>query len=88
MNQTERINYYEEIFDEALRRTESAEKGDLKDLRDYNGKIEELRNYYESSEWLSDYNDSNEGRLPDNLKCGVLSEDGVYNMLMEIDELI
>lgn len=88
MTQVERIQKFEEIFDETRRRLEEAERGNLKDLRDYQGKIEELRAYYESNDWLSDYDDSNDGKLPENLKCGVLSEDGVYNMLMEMDELI
>lgn len=88
MNQIERITKYEEIFDEALRRLVCAENGNLQDLRNYEEKIEKLRRYYESNIWLRDYDDSAGGKLPAELKCGVLSEDGVYNLLMEIDELI
>lgn len=88
MDQIERISKYEEIFDEALRRLECAERGNLKNLKEYEGKIEELRAYYESSSWLKDFDDSNDGKLPGNIKCGVLSEDGVYNLLMEMDEIL
>ena len=88
MNQIERISKYEEIFDEALRILECAKGGNLKDLKEYEGKLEELTAYYESSSWLKDFDDSNKGKIPENLKCGVLSEDGVYNLLTEIDEIL
>ena len=32
---------------------------------------------------MSDYDDSNSGKLPKGLKCGVLSEDAVYDLLTD-----
>ncbi len=41
--------------------------------------------YYEGGQWLKDYEADEQGLLPENLKRGVLSEDGVYNLIAESD---
>ena len=46
----------------------------------------ELTSYYESGQWLKDFEADERGELPKNLKRGVLSEDGVYNLLSEFKE--
>ena len=50
-------------------------------------KIEILIQYYESEQWKNDYSADERGELPADLKRGVLSEDGVYNLLNDIDSL-
>ena len=44
-----------------------------------------LKEYYESGLWLSDYEADERGELPADLKRGVLSQDGLYNLLNEIE---
>lgn len=51
-------------------------------------KIAELSKYYGSAEWFADKEDSDNGKLPENLRCGVLSEDAVYNLLADYDMLV
>ena len=46
----------------------------------------ELTSYYESGQWLKDFEADERGELPKSLKRGVLSEDGVYNLLSEFKE--
>ena len=46
-----------------------------------------LSAYYASNDWKQDFTDDEAGRLPKNLKCGVLSEDGIWNLLEEHREL-
>ena len=46
-----------------------------------------LTEYYEGGQWRSDFEADEAGLLPRDLKRGVLSEDGVYNLLCEIDEI-
>ena len=41
----------------------------------------ELVRYYESGQWLRDYELDEQGLLPPDLKRGVLSQDGVYDLL-------
>lgn len=46
--------------------------------------VEKLENYY-SSDWLADFEADEKREIPDNLKCGILSEDALYDLLNEID---
>lgn len=49
--------------------------------------IESLDTYYSSDEWRKDFEDDAAGKLPKELKRGVLSEDAVWNLLTEVGEL-
>lgn len=49
--------------------------------------IAALASYYGSNDWKQDFADDEAGRLPKNLKRGVLSEDGIWNLLEEHREL-
>jgi len=40
-----------------------------------------LKEYYGSAEWRKDLADDEKGLLPQNLKRGVLSEDGIWDVL-------
>ena len=40
-----------------------------------------LAAYYDSGLWLSDYEADERGELPRDLKRGVLSQDGLYDLL-------
>ena len=44
-----------------------------------------LKEYYESGLWLSDYEADERGELPADLKRCVLSQDGLYNLLNDIE---
>ena len=57
----------------------------LKEDADLQRMLQELRSYYESGQWLADFECDERGELPADLKRGVLSEDGVYNLLSEIE---
>lgn len=49
--------------------------------------VQALSIYYEGSLWREDFEADEAGLLPPALKRGVLSEDGVYNLLSEYDML-
>lgn len=46
-----------------------------------------LDEYYGSEMWKQDYADDEAGLLPVDLKRGVLSEDGIWNLLSDTSEL-
>lgn len=46
--------------------------------------LERLVSYYSSPDWMSDSEDSNEGRFPEDLPQGVLSEDAVFDLLTQL----
>ncbi|MBE5791567.1 MAG: DUF4298 domain-containing protein [Clostridiales bacterium] len=45
--------------------------------------MDDLLAYYESGLWLKDYEMDEKGLIPNSVKRGVLSEDGVYNLINE-----
>lgn len=49
--------------------------------------IEALKAYYESGEWIKDFEADEKGLLPNDLKRGVLSEDGLWNLLTDDNDL-
>ena len=49
--------------------------------------IEQLKQYYGSEEWYQDLEAYDNKQLPKGLKCGVLSEDLIYDMLMDYHKL-
>lgn len=48
--------------------------------------VRELSDYYESGDWLCDYELDEQRLLPPELKRGVLSQDGLHDLLSEIKE--
>lgn len=80
--QIERIKKYESYLDEATLLIRTDRNSDrLKYL------ISELEAYYESIKWRKDFESDEAGLLPKNLKRGVLSEDGINDLLDEYKEV-
>ena len=80
--QIERIKKYESYMDEATLLIRTDRNSDrLKYL------ISELEAYYESVKWRKDFENDEAGLLPKKLKRGVLSEDGINDLLDEYKEV-
>jgi hypothetical protein len=86
MEQTERIKEMEQRMNRAsvAMMELSAALDKLEAVKD---DVEKLNEYYGSSEWKKDYDDDSAGRLPEGLRRGVLSEDGLWNLLSDYREL-
>lgn len=84
MEQIERIQYYEEILDEANKVVTDLSKA-IEQYEIVREKIIELEAYYGSDTWRRDYEDDEAGNLPADLKRGVLSQDAVYDLLTKYD---
>jgi len=80
MEQIERIRYYESLLDKV-----APVLGNLEDALDaFDGiqeDVKELAAYYDDEAWREDFEADEAGRLPSDLKRGVLSEDGLYDVL-------
>ena len=85
MNRIERITYYENILNEATRVLDDLEAA-YERYEAVQAKIAELEKYYTSATWRKDFEASEAGKLPEDLPCGVLSEDGIYNVLVRNKE--
>lgn len=76
----ERIKQMEEILDEATVLLDELD-GKLKEYERFMPKIKKLEEYYTSKLWKDDLALDEAGKLPKYLKHGVLSQDGIYNIL-------
>ena len=79
MTRIERITNMESLFDkseEVIKRLEAA----LEDFAEIESDIAELEAYYDKA-WRKDFEADEAGKLPKDLKRGVLSEDGLWNLL-------
>ena len=85
MTRIERITKMEALFDkseEVIKRLEAA----LEDFAELEGDIAELEAYYDK-DWRKDFEADEAGKLPKDLKRGVLSEDGLWNLLEDYKRL-
>lgn len=80
MKQTERIQYMEQLLDFVIKARKEQTIHPKKSARIQEA-IGILAEYYGSDEWKQDFADDEAGLLPKDLKRGVLSEDGIWNVL-------
>lgn len=86
MTREERIAYYEKILDrtaDAIRNLEAA----LDEYEAICPLLPELERYYTGPEWKADFDVDAAGTLPRDLKRGVLSEDGIDDVLSDFRDL-
>ena len=84
IKQIKRITRYETLMNKAELLIKKYSKDDADELCEI---IKELESYYLSDEWKQDFSDDEAGLLPPDLKRGVLSEDGIYNLIETYREL-
>ena len=79
-----RISKMENFFDDLRFSFEKSKEEFYKNSK-LNKKFKILTTYYESGKWLKDYQLDEQNKLPKNLKRGILSQDGIYNFLCEVE---
>lgn len=84
MKRVERIAAMEEKLNRA-RASVTALEAALADYRAVKKDIAALERYLGSAAWLGDLAADEAGRLPKDLRRGVLSEDGIYDLLVDND---
>lgn len=52
----------------------------------FDEKVQLLKEYYDSGQWLEDYTADENGEFPPDMKRGVLSQDGLYDLLEEAEQ--
>ena len=82
----ERIKQMEEILDEATVLLDELDDK-LKEYERFMPKIKKLEEYYTSKLWKDDLALDEAGKLPKDLKRGVLSQDGIYNILEKCQDV-
>ena len=82
--QIERIKWMEQRFNNALA---AIKDGSAVSLKAVKKDVAELSKYYGSALWKLDFAADETGILPPELKRGVLSEDGIWNLLSDYREI-
>ena len=59
----------------------------IEEYEAFQSEIQKLEEYYTSPQWKADYAADEAGEYPDKLRRGVLSEDGIWNLLERNREL-
>lgn len=82
-----RISEMEEIFDEVAAAQQSLERAvdNYKSLQD---KVRKLEDYYSGDQWKEDFAMDERGEITADIKRGVLSEDGIYDLLERNSEIM
>ena len=82
--QVERIKWMEQRFNNVVAAIKDGSADSLKAIKE---DVAELSKYYGSELWKQDFAADEAGNLPPNLKRGVLSEDGIWNLLSDYREI-
>ena len=82
--QIERIKWMEQRFNNALAAIKDDSAALLKAIKE---DVAELSKYYGSELWKLDFAADEAGNLPPDLKRGVLSEDGIWNLLSDYRDI-
>ena len=82
--QIERIKLMEHRYNNALAAIKDGSAVSLKAIKE---DVAELSKYYGSELWKLDFAADEAGKLPPDLKRGVLSEDGIWNLLSDYREI-
>ncbi|MBR1538164.1 MAG: DUF4298 domain-containing protein [Bacteroidales bacterium] len=79
----QRIAAMEAAFDRTAAAVQALETA-LDDYESVKIDIDRLTNYLDTGAWREDFEADEAGLIPKNLKRGVLSEDGLYDLLTDI----
>ena len=87
MEQEERITQMEQRMERAAAAVMSLSAA-LDRYEEVLEDISALEAYYDSEAWKQDFADDEAGKFPADLRRGVLSEDGIWNLLTDARELV
>ena len=86
-NVPQHIFEMESILEKATQMMDELEEK-IEEFEAFQSEIRKLEAYYTSPQWKADFEADEAGQYPDQLKRGVLSEDGIWNLLERNNELV
>ena len=81
------IKDMEAILDKATAKLDAMEKK-ITEYEEFQSEIQKLEAYYTSQQWKDDVDADEKGQFPKKMKRGVLSQDGIYNLLERNKEML
>ncbi len=85
--QLRRVARMEDIYDQGCVAVDEVLRAVQRYL-DVESDIRELEAYYQSTAWLADIDADREGKIPKDMKRGVLSEDAIYDLLTQESSML
>ena len=82
-----RVREMEDRYDELTRVIAGLDEA-ISDYQDFKPDLQILREYMESGQWKKDFESDEAGQIPAEVKRGVLSEDGLYDLLQGADKIL
>lgn len=82
-----RVNQMSEAFNRLSVVVDSL-KGNLAELKELAPHVDLLKEYISSGQWQEDFEADERGEIGPDVNRSVLSEDGLYNLLEDLDELM
>ena len=83
----ERVLNMETRYTEVKRMLAGLEKA-VADYETLRYVIDELNEYMSSGQWQKDFEADEAGKIPKDIRRGILSEDGLYNLLEKAGEIV
>ncbi len=83
----ERISMMEDRYDEVIRVLAALEEA-VDEYKNYKSELDALKDYMDSGQWKEDFEADEAGLIPADVKRGVLSEDGLYNLLQDAGTIL
>ena len=87
MKREDRIKEMENILDKSNKSVYELKKA-IDNFKKNEKDLIKLSNYYGSKEYLDDFDAYAEGKVDKSIKAGVLSEDLVYDLLVDYHDLV
>lgn len=82
-----RVREMEERYDELTRVLAGLDEA-ISEYKTFKTDLQALREYMESGQWKQDFEADEAGQIPADVKRGVLSEDGLYDLLQGADKIL
>ena len=82
-----RVNEMEVRFDEVTRMLAELEDA-VEEYRNLKPELDVLKEYMDSGRRRADFEANEAGEIPAEVKRGVLSEDGLYDLLQDADKIL
>ena len=86
-NVPEHIRQMEAIYERLQQRANNIEKS-IDEYIQLQSEMKKLEEYYTSQQWKEDFAMDERGEFPRNIQRGILSEDGIYNLLEQNKEIM
>lgn len=83
----QRIKDFEYKFNEVSRVMATLDMA-LDEYADIKSYIGDLKGYMESGQWKADFEADERGEIPADVERGILSEDGLYDLLESVDKIL